>query len=208
MKEALILSDSMTKDFPDFKNHDVVTISGATIPKIIEHVMENCHNFNNYRVIVLHVGTNHFSDRSEWQLYKNYVNRRLSKESYNQILREMNPPPALGTAIKFRDKYQNLIDLVKQSTTAKILISAVLPRWWDKDRRHLVRKVYNEILRKMGDGHRVYFSASYRPFFDNNRNLKAELFKWDGLHLSEMGTTVFSTYICDRIRRCIRGELK
>ena len=61
---------------------------------------------------------------------------------------------------------------------------------------------------KMADGHKVYFSATYRPFLDNNRNLRVDLNNSDGLHLSEKGTTVFSTYLCDRIQRCIRGELK
>ena len=164
----------------------------------------------NYRVVVLHVGTNHFSKKSEWFLYTKYVNGRFSKQTYDQKIREINPPPALGTAITFRENYQSLIDLVKSHTEAKILISAVIPRLWDQDRRHIVRKIYNEILRKMANVNNVnvYFSATYRPFFDKNRNLRADLYNKDGLHLSDKGTTVFTTYLCDRIRRCVRGELK
>ena len=64
----------MTKDFPDFKNKEVVTISGATVPEIIEYVEERGRILMNYRVVVLHVGTNHFSHKTEWFLCKKYVN--------------------------------------------------------------------------------------------------------------------------------------
>lgn len=198
----------MAKDFPNFRNKDVVAIRGATISKMIDYVNKNQQTLAQYKIIVLHVGTNHFSDKTEWFLYKDYANGKVSKETFNFKLGQLNPPPALGTASQFKESYQRLISLIIENTSAKLLLSAILPRFWDQDRRHLVRKIYNEIIKKMEDKNRVFFITSYRPFFNQNRNLRSELFQKDGLHLNSLGTSVFSAYICDRIQRCIRGELK
>ena len=91
-KEVLILSDSMTKDFPVFRNKEVVTIRGATTPKMVAFVNKNHHFIKKFKVIVLHVGTNYFSKKHEWLLYMDYVNRKCTKEVYDCKLQDMNPP--------------------------------------------------------------------------------------------------------------------
>ena len=192
----------------NIRNKEVVTIRGATIHKMVAFVNKNLLSIKKFKVIVLHVGTNYFSKKHEWFLYMDFVNGKCTREEYNCNLQYMNPPPAVGTAISFKESYQYLIDLLQRISVAKILLSAILPRFWDHDRRNLVRRIYNDIIQKLAVGDRVFYIPSYRPFFNGHGDIKSELYHRDGLYLSSLGTTVFSTYISDRVQRCIRGELK
>ena len=57
---------------------------------------------------------------------------------YNQKIHHLNPPLVIGPAIEFKDAFQQILDLIKNSNPeAKILISAIIPRKWDHDRRRL-----------------------------------------------------------------------
>ena len=207
-KEALIISDSITRDFPTSTKYDLITIRGATICKVLDHITENRYCVKGYKIIVLHVGTNHFSSKKEWSCYLQLAHNKISKATYDQTITEMNPPPANGQATAFRDEYLRIIKLIKHEVNVKILVSAVVPRLWDHDRRDLVRRSYNRILEKFQDLADVYFIPSFKPFFNKDRILRKELFLLDGLHLSNLGTTVLCTYICDCVCRCVRGELE
>ena len=89
-----------------------------------------------------------------------------------------------------------------------ILISAIIPRTWDHDRRHLVRKSYNQILKKFGSEEKGFFIPSYKPFYDKSKSLKKELFDWDGLHLSDKRAVVLRTFFCEKIDKALKGLLK
>ena len=207
--KSVVIADSLTKDFFHMKNTKVITERGGTPQKALEFIREFPHAIKGYKVIILHVGTNWLSGIPEWKLYLKMVNLRISREEYDAQISALNPPPAVGKATKFRETYQKLIDLVKEiNKEATILVSSIIPRLWDQERRHLVRKSYNNILHNFGEQDRVFFIPSYRPFFDCNRNLKSNLFNRDGLHLSDKGATVLRTYFCDRIDKALRGIIK
>ena len=205
-KEALIISDSLTRDFPISMKYDLITIRGATTNKIYKYITEHRHCLQGYKILVLHVGTNHFSSKEEWSWYLRFVQNKISREEYNQAICSMNPPPANSRAVTFRDEYCRLLDLVKPEVS-KVLVSAIIPRLWDHDRRDLVRRSYNRILEQLEDFENVYFIPSFKPFFRQD-HFRQELFHNDGLHLNELGSKVLCTYICDRVCRAIRGELK
>ena len=132
----------------------------------------------------------------------------ISKEQYDQQISKLNPSSANGPKTEFIDTFKEMINLIKGiNKGAKILISAILPRMWDFDRRNLVRIEYNNILKKVAQEEEIYFIQSYSPFFDRNKNLKEDLFCNDGLHLSPAGTRVFKTFICDKIDRAIKNKL-
>ena len=95
-KEALIISDSITRDFPTSTKYDLITIRGATISKVLDHITENRYCVKGYKIIVLHVGTNHFSSKKEWSCYLQLAHNKISKATYDQTITEMNPPPANG----------------------------------------------------------------------------------------------------------------
>ena len=163
----------------------------------------------NYRVIILHVGTNWLSQKDEWGLYLKLIKGHYSKEEYDSKIASLNPPPAIGSANAFRDTYQELINLITDiNKEAVVLISAIIPRAWDHDRRHLVRKSYNQILKKLCSQDKIFFIPSYKPFFDKSKSLKKELFDWDGLHLSDKGAVVLRTFFCDKIDKALKGLLK
>ena len=203
----LILSDSLTKGFCALQKTVVATRPGATPIKILHHLKTNPIILDNFKVIVLHVGTNWLSQKSEFSLYLQFVNI-ISEGKFKEQLHRLNPPPANGSAVAFRDTFQNIIDCIRcRNLEAKILVSAIIPRKWDHDRRHLVRISYNNILKKLADGKSVFFVQSYSPFFDSQRNLKSDLFSYDGLHLSKKGSTVLRTFLCDKIDRAIKNKL-
>ena len=113
-----------------------------------------------------------------------------------------------GPALEFKDTFQQILDLIKSiNPQAKILISAIIPRKWEHDHRHLVRISDNNILKKLADGKHIFFVQTYSPFFDKNKNLKMDLFSYDGLHLSKSGSSVLHTFLCDKIDRAIKNKL-
>ena len=207
LPHSLILSDSITKGIR-LKKTVVVTRPGATPKKILEYITRFPVTILNYKVIVLHIGTNWLSQKAEWSLYLRLVNNVISSDCYREELAKLNPPPANGPAIVFRDTFVEIINFIMVANPqAKILLSALLPRKWDHDRRHLIRISYNNILKKMADGTKIFFIETYRPFFDSQGNLKNSLFAYDGLHLSYAGSTVLRTFLCDKIDRAMKNLL-
>ena len=186
----------------------VITRSGATPSKVIGFIESYPNVVRGYKVIILHLGTNWLSGKLEWGLYLRMANKEITKEDYKNEIVSFNPPPANGPAETFREQFQELIDLIKRlNPTCKILISSIIPRLWDNDRRHLVRQSYNRILEKFGSQERVSFIRSYQPFFDNKRRLKAHLFIWDGLHLSNSGAVVLRSVFCVSIYKALNDLL-
>ena len=185
-----------------------MTRPGSTPVKMLDFLHRCPSTVHGYQVIVLVVGTNWLSQKSEFALYLQLVNGVITEESYNQRLHHLNPPPANGPALEFKDTFQQILDLIKDiNPQAKILISAIIPRKWDHDRRHLVRISYNNLLKKLADGKHIFFVQTYSPFFDKNKNLKMDLFSHDGLHLSKSGSSVLRTFLCDKIDRAIKNKL-
>ena len=170
---SLILADSLTKNFFKMHHTKVITRRAATPKKLIDYIQEQPDQIHDYRVIVLHVGTNCLSGREEWGLYLKLVNDQISQESYDAKLKALNPPDANDDPESFKNIYQQMIDEIRAiNKNATILVSAIIPRFWDHDRRHQVRRSYNCILKDFNSQDKVFFIPSYRPFFNHNQNLK------------------------------------
>ena len=186
---------------------DVITRRGGTPKKAIDFIKENPTSIQNYKIIILHVGTNWLSHKEEWGLYLKLANGLLSKEAYDSQLASLNPPPATGDARIFRDTYQELIDLVRETNPiAIILISSIIPRAWDHDRRDLVRMSYNQLLKNLATQENVFFIRSYGPFFHKDKSLRKDLFDWDGLHLSNKRAMVLRTFFSQQIDKAKKRE--
>ena len=191
------------------ENTKVITQRGGTPEKAIEFIESQPKVVSEYKVIILHVGTNWLSRKEEWSLYRRKVNGFFSEYEYREALCRLNPPPAIGDAIRFRNTYQKLINLIRSlNGDAIILVSSIIPRWWDNDRRHGIRETYNKMLKAFNNQPNVFFIHSYRPFFDRNQNLKAHLFDKDGLHLSARGAVVLRTFLCEKIDKALKKLLK
>ena len=175
---------------------------------MLSYLKENPSTVHHYQVIVIHVGTNWLSTKIEFGLYLQFINDIITKESYEQQITSLNPAPANGPATVFKDTIKEIIHLIKsQNQLAKILVSAIIPRSWDHDRRNLVRISYNNLLKNLAREENSYFIETYSPFFDGNKNLKSQLFSYDGLHLSPAGSWVLKTFLCDKIARALKNKL-
>ena len=145
-QRSLILADSLTKNFFRMENTKVITQRGGTPEKAIEFIESQPKVVSEYKVIILHVGTNWLSRKEEWSLYRRKVNGSFSEYEYREALCRLNPPPAIGDAIRFRNTYQKFINLIRSlNSDAIILVSSIIPRWWDNDRRHGIRETCSGI---------------------------------------------------------------
>ena len=161
---SLIFADSLTKGFFEMAHTKVITRKGGTPKSAIEFIKKCPSSIRHYTVIVLHVGINWLSQKDEWFLYLKMLNGQYSKVEYDSKIASLNPQPAIGSATTFRDTYQELIDLIKEvNKEAVILISAIISRTWDHDRRHLVRKSYNQILNKFASQDKFSSSPHTNP---------------------------------------------
>ena len=130
--KAVIISDSLTRTLNPIEHIDVITRPGATPQKLLHFLEQNPKLLYNYKIAVLHVGTTWLSTKNEWLLHLRLVNGHINRKEYNEALLSMNPPPAIGLAIIFRDEYKNLIDFIKSvNPEIMILVSAIIPRPWD-----------------------------------------------------------------------------
>ena len=206
----MIISDSLTKNFTPIMKADIITRPGANPEKIQKFLEQNRNLLRNYTVVLMHFGTTWLSAKSEWELYLKLVNGIINQDQYDTQLIRLNPPHATGPPEKFRDQYQKVIEFVRSvNKDAIILVSSILPRPWDHQRRHSVRISYNKILQEFNNpSAKVYFIPSYKPFFGPSASLKTELFNPDGIHLSEKGSVVLRSFFCEKIDRAKKGRLK
>ena len=190
-------------------NTRVITRRGGIPKKLIEYVRNRPDKFKGYKVIILHVGTNWLSKKEEWALYLRMVNGQFTKEEYTAELAKLNPPPAIGDANRFREEYQELVDLIRNiNRQATILVSAIIPRLWDNKRRFHIRNTYNRMLKEFNSQPNIFFIPSDWPFFTKSHDLKSDLFDYDGLHLSSKGAVVLRTFFCEKIDKALKNVLK
>ena len=189
---------------------EIITRPGATPKKILSFLERNLSLVTNYKTVVLHFGINWLSAKEEWGLYLKLINQEISLDQYNKELQDLNPPPATGTATDFRDQYQQVIEHVQmRNPGAIILVSSIIPRPWDYQRRHLVCISYNKILKSFNNSSTgIFYIHSFKPFFDPFQTLKKELFDVDGLHLTKQGSIVLRAFLCEKIDKAARGLLK
>ena len=101
--QSLILADSLTKNFFQMDNIHVITRHGSTPAKMTKFVRESPGVVKNYDTIVIHVGTNWMSTKEEWGLFLKMINSVISPSKYRAMLNNLNPPPATGDALRFRN---------------------------------------------------------------------------------------------------------
>ena len=193
----------MARSLTPIAHIDVITRPGASPQKILDFLKQRPGILPKYQIVIVHTGTTWLSAKNEWALYLKLVNSQIKKQEYNEILVSMNPPPAVGPAVVFRDNYTNLIGFIKGvNPKATILVSAIIPRPWDHERRHLVRVCYNNLLKKFNSpSDNVYFLPTYNPFFDKSKNLKQDLYNVDGIHLSVLGSIVLRSFFCEKLTK-------
>ena len=208
--KCLILADSITKDLYDICHTDIITKKGADVTRMHSYVAQNPQVVQGYNVITLHIGTNWLSKKEEWFLYLDYVNNQINQNIFLLNLSQLDLKPAIGQADQFQKDFLNLINTIQYlNSKATILISSILPRKWDFDRRDLVRQSYNSILQNFNKLNSVYYIKTSKPFFYAiNHELRSDLFNADGLHLNDGGSRVLRTILCDKIAKALQDKLK
>ena len=210
--KAVIIGDSITKDLAALKNVEVHTVRGATPENIQTYLQGNLVNLlSQYQVdvLIIHVGTNYLGTKGEWNLYRNHKKGKMSDTSFKESIALMNPLPANGTAIHFREIFQSIINTIRSvNQNITILISAIIPRPWDFERRNDIRMIYNKLLQNFNSQSDVFYIPTYRPFLDKSKSPIEDYFMPDGLHLSKKGTEQLKSFFQDKIDKACRNVLK
>lgn len=146
-KHSLILSDSITKLFHEQNGIEKITRCGADPVKLLKFIEkeENQDLINGYEIIVIHVGTNSIRYKEEWALFLNLINKEITQDVYELGIKDSNNNPKVSE-INFYTQMKNLIDFIQGTTQTKIIISAILPRPYDHERRLGTVLSFNKIL--------------------------------------------------------------
>ena len=194
----------------EINNTDIKTKKGYDINAMHSFLAQFPDTLSGYDLIVTHLGTNWLAEKEEWFLYLDYINNHITYDQFLKLLAKMDPKPAKGQADKFQQDYIDLINTIQYlNGKAIILISSILPRKWDFDRRELVRQSYNSILSKFNTLPGVYYINTSKPFFDPKTHLlRSDLFENDGLHLTDKGARVFRKVLSDKIAKASQGRIK
>ena len=122
---------------------------------------------------------------------------------------KLSSPPTSHAALRFEWTFQKMINEIRQCNNhSQIIISAIIPRVWDDDRRRPELELYNGILKKFNSQSNVYHIPTHKPFLKASGAIKANLFLEDGLHLSESGYVVLRSYFCDKLNKAENNVLK
>ena len=199
------IADSMTRDVGTLPSTDVFCFRGFTVQSLLSTVKSFPSMVQGYRVIVIHIGTNNFGSKSEWFRWLEYKKGKISGQVLDQVL--------ASSAVVNQDRqvfgecYLELVQFVRSlNPEAWILLSSILPRLWDHDRRDEARRSFNVVPQSFTRFPGVVYVKSFHVFF-NGKELKKHYFMDDGLHLSPDGTNAFRSYICAKINRALLGHL-
>ena len=64
--------------------YDLITIRGAMISKVLDHITENRYCVKEYKIILLHLGTNHFNSEKEWFYYLQLAHNKTRKVNISE----------------------------------------------------------------------------------------------------------------------------
>lgn len=188
----------MVKGFNNLRKSDVICRRGSDPAKMLKYIQLNMHILKRrYKVIVLHIGTNYFGSRNEWGKYLQFVNDQCSFAEYTEYIDSINATPAKGSVYTFKNTIKLIIDLIKFHTNALIVISGIIPRPWDHERRANILRVYNDTLKGLQD-RRVVFIDTPKLFFLDDE-LATRFFDWDGLHLNVEGHKLLQSFFGEKI---------
>ena len=142
----------MTRGFNKLRKTDVICRRGADPIKMLTFVQLNRDIFKkHYKVDILHIGTNFFSDKHEWGKYLEMVNDQCTFAEYKEYLDISNLTPSKGSVYTFHDILSKIVKTIQRSCKASVLVSGIIPRPWDHDRRGNIIPVYNKWCRAWVD---------------------------------------------------------
>lgn len=185
--------DSLGKNINCKFTSKTVFLPGATI-KAAEEKISEIPNLNRYKTILVCFGTNDLSPKFVWLSYKRHVRKNGDKP--------FNVPkhPKMPIHLLMED-YKGLLDTIRRhNPTAKILVSAIIPRYfdWASGKEHLIatNRELEKLCKTYGN---LSYIPSYKCLLKSGRPVK-ENYCSDGLHLStNHGAVIIKRYFNHQI---------
>ena len=201
IKHSLVLSDSMVRGFRQLKKTDVICRRGADPKKLFNYIQDNKYIVaRNYKVVIIHIGTNYFGSRYEWGKYLELVNQECTFEEYYDYINSSSLLPAKASTFTFRDEVFKIIKLIQSLSTSFILLSGIIPRPWDIERRQPIVKRFNQVLKSLeSEEDRVIYIETPKVFHTKDGEIVTRYFDWDGLHLNEEGSKQLQSLFGEKI---------
>ena len=201
-KDSLIIADSMVKGFCNLRKTDVICRRGSDPLQLLKYLKGNKKIVkSSYKVIVLHIGTNWFGSKEEWGLYLQLMNNQISNKEYGILIKDKQEKSAKGEANVFRKIIIEIISYLQRYSSAIILLSGIIPRPWDHDKRKYIVENYNYMLSGLCNNINVFYINTPKLFLYSDGEVITRLFSWDGLHLELEGTKQLQSFFSERIWR-------
>lgn len=198
----------MTRGFDALKDTDVTAMSGFKVKDMLQKVSDDPQLVTGYTVVLIHVGTNDFGSKEEYDLYVKFKLGKISYQCFVDKSRRLCLNDVHTSFNEFEYEMGNLFRFI-YSVNPKVvlLVSSILPRPWDFAYRNGLRRHYNNLIRSCAAYNGVLFLDSARVFLIKNRDLKFHYFGFKGLHLSDKGSNALQTYFSDKLRKAAVGKI-
>ena len=184
--DAVILSDSLGRNFRRIYKTDLYFYPGCTI-NALDHKISSGEVFiSNYKYIVVLIGTNDLAPKEIWKFYK--AEKRQGRTGENLPIHTTTPISELSSS------FLNLFDTIRNhNNTCQILAVGIPPRPYDNHRNMLHHIDANNELSNICEQKNIIFLKSYILFIKYG-NILEDLFA-DGLHLTSKGSEKLSRLI-------------
>ena len=191
-REKLVLSSSLLRhlDRNAINNCKIIPRPGKTYRTMDEEIRRGKINIANFKVIAFLLGTNDI----DGAVYCKY-----GIVGYNRQYRKPILPKRFVDMDSVKNDFLRLMDTVRTlNSQATILILGLLPRLGDWVWSKALCIELNDFLQvwcceQIAEGRRAIFFPSYK-FFQKGGEPLREYYRWDGVHLSNEGSSGLSNF--------------
>lgn len=206
--DAVIVSDSMTKNLGPMKKFKVYTYRGCDVRKLLLHLIKDSSIIRGYEYVFVHIGTNNFGNSEEWKLYNRFRKGQVSEvelQAYgNSVSQQGKSELSVAEFSLLLGKVLRQIKAINPG--CKLFCSAIIPRYWDFNRRDGIRRQFNSVIEEQAMKYGAWFVKTYSVFF-KGYSLKEHFFDEDGLHLSTAGGLALGGFFSDKLHKAKAGLL-
>lgn len=194
----------MTKGCDTMKETVTLAFGGFKVRDLVFDVQSNPSQVGEFKCIYLLVGTNDLGSKAEYQDYVLYVSGKLSK---TQFYRRQVHWSRVCDIQAFKNDYLWLVQTLRWANPSAIfLLSAILPRPWDYKVRDRVRVDFNDAIREVAWETRNIYVAADRAFLKFGV-LREAYFGKKGLHLNDAGSMALQSFVSDKLRKAVKGQI-
>lgn len=207
-RQAVLIGDSMARNLGPMRQFVVYGYGGCEVSALLHKLINDPKMLQHFKYVFILIGTNNFGNKEEWLLYRDFVNGRVPASDLHKYGSLVRKPSSKELSVnEFELLYGKLLDFVRKvNPAAKVLCSAILPRYWDYRRRDDLRRQFNEAIKRQAVSRDALYLTSYTVLY-RNFSLKEHYYNKDGLHLTKEGGLALGGYFADKLHKAMLGKI-